>query len=96
MTATTEYFFLLSEYEVFGSIDYANINEADKQAQYSYYSAGNSRVKYHHNATNRVVDWWLRSPYIGNTKAFVLVYTNGLVSGSDATSSRGFAPGFCV
>ena len=96
VTATTDYFFLLSEYEVFGSIDNGNTNESRKQAQYSYYSAGNSKVKYKHNATGTVADWLLRSPYAGDTKSFVNVYTNGLVSGSTADSSKGFAPGFCV
>ena len=36
VTATTDYFFLLSEYEVFGSISYANSKESSKQAQYAY------------------------------------------------------------
>ena len=45
VTATTDYVFLLSEYEVFGSTTYANSNEASKQAQYAYYSAGNSKIK---------------------------------------------------
>ena len=44
VTATTDYFFLLSEFEVFGSINYANSNEKNKQAQYAYYSAGNSKL----------------------------------------------------
>ena len=96
VTATTDYFFLLSEYEVFGSIANGNKNESRKQAQYSYYSAGNSKVKYKHNATGTVADWWLRSPHARDAKGFVLVYNNGLVSGSSADSSKGFAPGFCV
>lgn len=33
VTATTDYFFLLSEFEVFGSISYGNTNEKNKQAQ---------------------------------------------------------------
>ena len=96
VTATTDYFFLLSEYEVFGSISNANRNESSKQAQYAYYSAGNSKVKYKHNATSTPANWLLRSPYTGNSKAFVLVYTNGLVSGNDANHDNGFAPCFCV
>lgn len=44
VTATTDYFFLLSEFEVYGSISYGNTNEASKQAQYAYYSAGNSKI----------------------------------------------------
>ena len=96
VTATTDYFFLLSEYEVFGSISNANRNESSKQAQYAYYSAGNSKVKYRHDRTSTPVEWLLRSPYASRTTAFVIVYTNGLVSGTEAYNSRGFTPGFCV
>ena len=96
VTATTDYFFLLSEFEVFGSISNGNTNEKNKQAQYAYYSAGNSKIKYKHNITNTVTNWWLRSPYAGDSRGFVLVYTNGLVSGGTANYSYGFAPGFCV
>ena len=49
VTATTDYFFLLSEYEVFGKISLGNTYESEKQARYSYYSAGNSKVKYKHS-----------------------------------------------
>ena len=96
VTATADYFFLLSEYEVFGSTTYANSNEASKQAQYSYYSAGNSKVKYNHSATSTAVIWWLRSPYASDSTYFVLVGTDGTVYSSLAHYSRGFAPGFCV
>ena len=96
VTATTDYFFLLSEYEVFGSTTYANSNEASKQAQYSYYSAGNSKVKYNHSATSTAVRWWLRSPSASYSAYFVLVGTDGTVNYGNASYSRGFAPGFCV
>ena len=96
VTATTDYFFLLSEYEVFGSITYGNTNEKSKQAQYSYYSAGNSKVKYNHSATSKAVRWWLRSPRAGGSTVFVSVSTDGSVSGGSARYSLGFAPGFCV
>ena len=96
VTATTDYFFLLSEYEVFGSTTHANRNEASKQAQYSYYSAGNSKVKYNHSATSTAVGWWLRSPNASYSTSFVRVLTGGTVNYSSAYSSYGFAPGFCV
>ena len=96
VTATTDYFFLLSEYEVFGSTTYANSNEASKQAQYSYYSAGNSKVKYNHSATSTAVYWGLRSPFASSSMYFGLVSTDGTVSNSYAAYSYGFAPGFCV
>lgn len=96
VTATTDYFFLLSEYEVFGSITYGNTNEKSKQAQYSYYSAGNSKVKYDQRESNKAVHWWLRSPRASNTTSFVDVYSDGEVASNGAHYSMGFAPGFCV
>lgn len=96
VTATTDYFFLLSEYEVFGSTTYANSNEASKQAQYAYYSAGNSKIKYKHNATSTAARWWLRSPRASYSYYFVNVGTDGTVDTSIAVYSSGFAPGFCV
>ena len=96
VTATTDYFFLLSEFEVFGSISYANSNEKNKQAQYTYYSAGNSKIKYKHNGTSTDAYWWFRSPRSGYSYGFVFVYINGTVSYDSADRSLGFAPGFCV
>ena len=96
VTATTDFFFLLSEYEVFGNITYGNTYEVNYQQQYAYYSAGNSKVKYRHNSTGSAAYWWLRSPTAGYSDIFVIVYTDGTVSSGYAFSSLGFAPGFCV
>ena len=96
VTATTDYFFLLSEYEVFGNITYSNSYEANYQQQYAYYSAGNSKVKYRHNSTGSAAYWWLRSPRAGYSYFFVYVNTDGTVFYHYAYYSLGFAPGFCV
>ena len=96
VTATTDYFFPLSEFEVFGNISYGNMNEKNKQAQYAYYSAGNSKIKYKHNGTSTAAFWRLRSPCEGNSSLFVHVSTDGTVGDSYAYNSLGFAPGFCV
>lgn len=96
VTATTDYFFLLSEFEVFGSITYGNTNEKNKQAQYAYYSAGNSKIKYKHDGTSTAAYWWLRSPSASDSYNFVFVSAGGTVSGTNANISLGFAPGFCV
>ena len=96
VTATTDYFFLLSEYEVFGSTSYANSNERNKQAQYAYYSAGNSKTKYRHDRTSTAANWWLRSPNTINSDFFVYVTTDGIDTYWYANRSYGFAPGFCV
>ena len=96
VTATTDYFFLLSEYEVFGTASYSNYLEASKQAQYAYYSAGNSKIKYKHNGTSTAARWGLRSPSASYSSGFVIVTTDGTVRQVDAYISIGFAPGFCV
>ena len=96
VTATLDYFFLLAEYEVFGASDRANSYEASKQAQYSYYSAGNSRVKHKHSATSTAVVWFLRSPRADYDNSFAAVSTRGSATTAYAGASRGFAPAFCV
>lgn len=96
VTETTDYLFLLAEYEVFGNISYANTNESAKQAQYAYYSAGNSKIKYKHTDTETAANWWLRSPNTSYPASFVLVSTSGSVNYASAHYSIGVAPGFCV
>ncbi|MGI6026522.1 MAG: DUF6273 domain-containing protein [Candidatus Scatomorpha sp.] len=98
VTATTDYIFLLSEHEVFGSCSIANSNEASQQQQYAYYSAGNSKVKYQHTSTSSTAGWWLRSAYRSSSNSFAFVFTSGSgsVSYYYADGSLGVAPGFCV
>lgn len=96
VTATTDYFFLLSEYEVFGKLVASNTNEKSKQAQYPYYSAGNSKIKYNHGKTDTAVNWWLRSPAANGLDSFMMVYKYGSATYYPAGYSFGFAPGFCV
>lgn len=96
ITATTDYFFLLSAFEVSGSFTYVNKYEANKQLQYAYYSSGNSKIKYKHNGTSTIAYIWLRSPYANNNTDFVYVNTKGEVDYAHTYYSFGFAPGFCV
>ena len=96
VTATTDYLFDLSEFEVFGSRTYANQYEQNSQAQYDYYKAGNSRVAYNHTAVTTAVWWGLRSPYYYYSSSFVIVWTDGNGSNSDANNSGGLRPGFAA
>jgi hypothetical protein len=96
ITATTDYFFLLSEFEIFGSISYGNTYESSKQVQYAYYSAGNSKIRNKHDEPNATANWWLRTPCANKTADFVFVGTTGVSSFVSAKYSLGFAPGFCV
>ena len=96
VTATTDYLFLLAEFEVFGSRSGANQYEQNSQAQYDYYKAGNSRVAYNHSAVSTAVWWWLRSPYCSGSNYFRIVYTDGGTIGYDANYSAGARPGFAA
>ena len=96
VTATTDYLFLLAEFEVFGTRSGANQYEQNSQAQYDYYKAGNSRVAYNHSAVSTAVWWWLRSPYYGNYLSFRDVSTDGGSSYNYAYYSAGVRPGFAA
>ena len=96
VTKTIDYLPLLSEFEIFGARSYANQYEKDYQAQYAYYSAGNSKVKYRHSSTGSTADWWERSPYYNGSFGFCYVNTNGVASLYSSDSSYGLAPAFKI
>ena len=96
VTTSVDYLPLLSEFEVFGARSYANEYEQNSQAQYDYYKAGNSKVKYRHDANTTAAYWWERSPYYGNATSFCFVSTYGTASSSNSRNSSGLAPAFMV
>ena len=96
VTTTTDYLFFLAEFEVQGARTYANQYEQNYQAQYDYYKAGNSKIKYRHDATGTAVYHWCRSAHCNISANFCVVSTGGGAYLSSAGISRGLAPGFCV
>lgn len=96
ITATTDYLFLLSEWEVQGARTYASQYEQNYQQRYAYYANGNSKVFYRHSATGSTAFWWLRSVFAGYSNYFCGVYTGGGADGSYSGLSYGVAPAFCV
>ena len=96
VTASVDYLPLLAEYEIFGTRSYANSSEQNHQAQYAYYSAGNSKVKYRHSATSSTAWWWERSPNYNNSSHFCNVHTTGNANCYTARISNGVAPAFRV
>lgn len=96
VTATTDYLFFLSEFEVQGTREDANDYEQNYQAQYDYYKAGNSKVKYRHDATGTAVYHWCRSAVYYYKTAFCRVNTDGVASSRFASCSFGLAPCFCA
>lgn len=95
-TATEDDVFLLAEYEVFGVHGNASTQEPTYLKQYSYYSAGNSRVMYLHNDTSAAARWWERSPFSGASRSFCSVPTDGSAGYRNANLSFGVSPCFKV
>ena len=95
-TATQDEVFLLAEYEVFGKSDWASTQEPNYLKQYSYYSAGNSKKKYRHNATGTASRWWERSSVSYSPSAFCCADTDGAASFYNAYISYGMSPAFKV
>ena len=96
LTASEDELFLLAEYEVFGARNYASTQEPNYLKQYSYYSAGNSKIKYKHNNTGAAAYWWERSPDSEDSSYFCDVQTNGSAETTPATYSCGVSPCFKV
>ena len=96
LTATEDDVFLLAEYEVFGSRTYASEQEPNYLKQYSYYSSGNSKVKYKHNNTSDAATWWGRSPNSDDSFRFFYVFTSGKLSRHYPTYDNGVSPCFKV
>jgi len=96
VTATTDYLFLLAEFEVQGSRTYANSYEKNSQLQYDYYKAGNSKVAYKHTATSTAVWWWRRSPRCSSNSTFCVTDSDGSASISSASYSGGLVAGFAA
>ena len=97
VTATTDWLFLLAEFEYHGSRRRnANSAEQNYQKQYDYYKAGNSKAHYRHDSTGTAVAAWTRSANVGNGGSFCLVNEDGTTAGINADYSWALAPGFVV
>ena len=96
VTATTDYLWLLAEFEVFGSRTYANSSEPSSQAQYEYFKAGNSKIAYKHSAAETAAAWRLRSPNYYNNNIFCAVDSGGGAHTYGANRSLALVPGFAA
>lgn len=90
ISTTSDDLFLLSEIEVFGTTSYSFAGEG---SQYSFYQAGNSKVK---SVNGSASNWWERSPRSGSTSGFCSVDSSGSASNPNASTSYGVSFGFCV
>ena len=96
LTATQDEVFLLAEYEVFGSHNYASTQEANYLKQYAYYSTVGSKAKFKHNDPSTVAYWFERSPHSSNSLTFCRCYQDGSAKFGGAYLSVGVSPAFKV
>ena len=94
VTAVVDAIFLLAEFEVFGAKSGANQYEQNHQTQMTYYSQGNSKIKYKHNATSTACFWWCSSPTSSTAYNFRSVYASGSSNNGSACNPLGLAPAF--
>lgn len=93
IVASSDKIFLLSEFEIFGSIFGSTSDEKNYQEQYTWYASHN-KIKY--NSSNSANDWWTRSASIANASYFCDVNKGGEAILGAAGSVYGVAPCLCV
>ena len=89
INTTADKLFLLSEIEIFDSVNHSKSGEG---TQYDYYKAGNSKVK---NQKGSAQNWWGRSPRGSDSTGFCLVDIYGNADYRRANNAFGVAFGFC-
>lgn len=92
VTATTDYVYIPSEFEVQGRRSYANSYEHNHQQQLAYYKNGASKIRYKSDDTSTAAWWWVRSPRYNYSYYFCFVYTDGSPNYYHASRAIGFAP----
>ena len=97
LETTSDYAFLLSEVEIFGSTSYSVAGEGKRYDYYgSYATTSARRIKNLANGTGSANIWWERSPRSGYTNGFCRVSSGGNANDGGASSSYGVSFGFCV
>ena len=96
VTATTDYLWLLAEFEIQGTRSYANQYEQNSQAQYDYFKAGNSKIAYKYNDVSTAVWSRGRSACYGYYSGFCRTGTGGSAGRCVAYASGAVLAGFAA
>ena len=91
--ASTDYFALFSEKEVFGSTAYANSSAESQNTQLNWFKTSSNRIK---RVNGSAYLWWERSPYSGSSTRFCNVTRSGGADWGSAHNSCGLAPFGCI
>lgn len=95
VSVTTDYLFLLSEFEIFGSIYKSNPYERNSQKQYDFFASGNEKIKYS-DSNDKAIHWWTRSVVYSNRNLSCIVRDTGSAFYNNNEFSQGLSPCFCV
>lgn len=91
----SDYCFLLSEIEIFGSISQSKAGEGSQYAWFSNATANRYKLpKWHSSAASDT--WWWRSPFGNSPYAFCALYYYGSTGIDGASIARGIAPACCL
>ena len=96
VTATTDYLWLLAEFEIQGARSYANQYEQNSQAQYDYFKAGNSKIAYKYNDVSTAVWSRGRSASCYSNSYFCITSTDGSADTNSAPNSGAVLAGFAA
>lgn len=91
--ASSDYFALFSEKEVFGSTTYANSSAESKNSQLTWFKTSSNRIK---KVNGSAGNWWERSPRSGYSNRFCYVASSGNAGWNSANNSNGLAPFGCI
>ena len=91
--ASSDYFALFSEKEIFGRTKNADATAESKNTQLNWYKTSSNRIKRMNNSVN---GWWERSPRTGYSDRFCSVNSSGTAGWRSATYNYGLAPFGCI
>lgn len=91
--ASSDYFALFSEKEVFGSTMYASRSAEKQNTQLNWFKTSSNRIK---RVNGSASVWWERSPYSGDSTVFCLVLSGGTAIADRVDRAYGLAPFGCI
>ena len=91
----SDYCFLLSEIEIFGSVSQSKAGEGSQYAWFANATANKYKLpKWSSSSVSG--GWWERSPRGSGSNAFCLVGSGGYADLDSVSSARGLAPACCI
>lgn len=96
ISSTVDWVWLLSEYEIWGTREFANQYEQDYQAQYNYFVAGNSKYGYKYDSTGEQLEFWTRSPSWNDSLHWIIDSRGTSLTADYLTDALGLVACFAV